>query len=301
MTTMIPHSVLTALVLMLTLGLGAEEVTGTVTGTLLHVRTKPNRRSETLCLLNKDDTVTVTELKGEWLGIKPPRTAKAWIPTSAIKDRMIAVDRVDIRSGPGQVFTAYGSLKKGDLVTVKRVKHMKWAEIQPPTEGLVWTHGDFVSLPKEFAQKRAALLAKAEAPKQGEPDKSDKDSELVKIVKPLEGRLPKSVPIKPPQDLKVHALVGEPDSAEINTIGMAKTITRSGVIIKLPPNKKRPWRYALAAQINNVFYPLFYIGNEFKTVEKWEWHRVKITGEQNWIRGWPRPLVEVKQVQELPD
>ncbi len=284
-----------------TLVVGAEDIVGTVTGNLLNVRNAPKRNSSVVCKLAKGAKVSVIKYKSVWLGIRPPANSRAWIPSAALKGTTVSAEKVDVRLGPSDVFTAYASLKRGDTVQIIRTKHNKWTEIKAPATGLVWVHGDYVELPEKYALLRQQEIARVTpVDKTGAVGDPDKDAELVKIVKPLKGRLPKSLPMVPPKEYKIDELEGEPKGTEVTTVGMAKTVTRSGVIVKLNPNRKRPWNYALASQINNTFYPLFYIGNGFANLDKWEWHRVTITGEQHWIRGWPRPLVEVKKIKELP-
>ena len=109
------------------------------------------------------------------------------------------------------------------------------------------------------------------------------------------------MPPKAPEDCEVYRLEGEPETGEINTFGAAKSITRDGVIIELDPGKKRPWRHALTARINNIFYPLFYLDSGFKDLEQWQWRRVRLTGDQYWVKGWPRPLLIIKKLEEIKD
>ena len=97
--------------------------------------------------------------------------------------------------------------------------------------------------------------------------------------------------------MQIHKITSEATTAEIIPISTAKRVTRSGVIVKLEEKKGRPFTYALAAQINNRFYPFFYLSNSFKDIKKWELHRVVISGDRQWVRGYPRPVVEIRSIK----
>ena len=279
----------------------AEPIVGRVVANELHVRAKPSRESEIVGWLEKNAPVTIIEIKDAWLGVRPPANAKAWVALAALKDNRVMADGTDVRAGPGDVFSAYGKLPKGAQVTVLQTKQNAWAQISPPADAVVWIHSDYVELPPAIRQRLTPPGKPLPPLESGKKGGTDEDAELVKADQSLRGKLPKTLNVRPPEKYEVDALLGEPDTTDVVTFGAARTVTRSGVIIPLPAGKKRPWTYALAALIDTKYYPLLYLGNGYPKLDQWVWHRVTITGEQHWVKDWPRPQVDLKDIQELVD
>ncbi len=295
------HYLRPVILLVLALPVSGAEITGKVAANRLYVRAAPGRNFEVVARLRQGDKVSVVRFKWPWLGISPPKNARAWIRVDALNNGTVSAGNATVHAGPGTAFSVFATLKSGDKVTVRKVRRGTWAQIEPPAGAVVWVHGNYVELPAKYRRKESARPEKAAPPKTGKKWQPDAHPELVKIDKPLRGTLPASLPVKAAKDCEVYKLEGEPETGEIKTFGAAKNIARSGVVIELEPGKNRPWRHALAARINNIFYPLLYLDPSFKGLEQWKWRRVRVTGTQYWVKGWSRPLMLIKKLEEIKD
>ncbi len=276
------------------LALCAEPVPGTVIATRLNVRTKPMAGGEVICRLKKGEKVSILEFKNDWLAIVPPASARGWIKKDAVKEGVVT-QNAKVHAGPGTVFTSFAEVTQGTKVSVNMSKG-SWIQIKGSLGGRLWVHGDYIDVPQKHRPgKPVAAVQQPRDENAGRPP-----SETVNPKPELATKKPGSLPIKLPQNVVFHQLEGGSDSAEIVPVSTAKRIVKTGVLIKLP-RQQGPWTHALAAQINNRFYPLFYVNNSYEGLENWTWHRVRITGDQQWVRGWPRPMVEVREIEDSKD
>lgn len=268
---------------------GADKV-GIVQGSRLNVRTKPMASSEVVCQLLKGEKAVIQKLEGNWVAIDVPEKCQGWIPTSTIQNTTLSA-ATKAYVGPATVFTMIGSLNKGDTVTAIRTKG-SWTLVRAPFRGQLWVHADYITLP---AGMKRPVVADSDGGKV--PSKTGTGSgEVVKVnPKNPEGDVP-SKPIKAPKDMVVHEMTNEVLTSEITPISTAKRVTKTGVVVRLEEKQGRAFSHALAAQINNRFYPLFYLRKGNADLEKWELHRVTISGDRQWVKGYPRPVVDVRSI-----
>lgn len=280
-------------------GVYALDIPGTVTGNQLNVRTRPVRGAEVITQLAKGDKVQVVEFKNDWLGIKAPASTPGWVQKGAISNGVVKTISADVRSGPGPAFTAFAKIKKGAQVTIIQERG-NWIHMKGHVVATLWVHGDYVELPPKYKRPKSAGHTRPDKKTEGGFRRNSK-GEIVRVTPGIEGKIPKSTPIVPPKKMVIVELEGSAQSTEIQTFSTAKRISKIGTVVPLKKKKGRPWSYALAAQINNRFYPLLYISGSFKNVSKWAWRRVEITGDQQWVRGWSYPMVEVIDIKDATE
>jgi uncharacterized protein YraI len=255
-------------------------VKGTVTANRLNVRARAGQQFEQVCQIKKGIEVDVVRKQGVWLGIKVPADAVAWIASTAISDGAIVVDKTPVYSGASTLFSTYGFYHKGDKVAVKKTKDGVWSQVTAPYDGIVWIHGDYVSLkgdlPDAAATDTAGTDTKVEI-EHNSPTATEPDLDKITIHK--------IKPIKPPP-------------AQIVFTGEPKPVERKGMIIPLG-EKGSKWAYALAIQMQDTYYPTAYLKTDAYKLEEWKWEQVNVVGVQKWMSGWPRPLIEVKSIEKV--
>ena len=149
---------------------------GAVTVGVLNVRAKPGLRYEVIAQLHRGDRVVVIDEQDDWLGIRAPHSAKAWIAARFVgAGGTITGSRVRVRSGPGLVFTPYALLEEGERVECVNGPRNGWQQIIPPRMAVAWVHRQFVKLapppkPKAAHDESVAKSKTATAAeKHGEP------------------------------------------------------------------------------------------------------------------------------------
>ncbi|NOY80341.1 MAG: SH3 domain-containing protein [Kiritimatiellaeota bacterium] len=120
---------------------------GVVTAGVLNVRARPGLRFEVIAKLRKDAAVTVVAEEGDWIGIVPPKNAKAYVAARFLEaDGTVTGDTVRVRSGPGLVFTPYARVHRDDRLELQGAPENGWQRITPPSTAVGWVHRDFVAI-----------------------------------------------------------------------------------------------------------------------------------------------------------
>ncbi len=123
---------------------------GTVTVNSLNIRARPGVQYEVIGRFLQNEKVQALGEMEEWLEVRVPPTAEAWVVARLIDaESKISADRdrVRVHSGPGIVFSTYAYAKKGDVV--KRVGDATpdgWQKIEPPAGASAWVGKRFVTL-----------------------------------------------------------------------------------------------------------------------------------------------------------
>ncbi len=146
---------------------------GVVTAGVLNVRARPGLRFEVIAKLRKDAAVTVVTEEGDWIGIVPPKNAKAYVAARFLEaDGTVTGDSVRIRSGPGLVFTPYARVHRGDRLELQGAPENGWQRITPPSTAVGWVHRDFVAVEPPPAPEVAAA-DREEQPKAARPQPAE--------------------------------------------------------------------------------------------------------------------------------
>jgi uncharacterized protein YraI len=81
--------------------------------------------------------------ENEWLQVLAPANAAVWVKAEFIKDGKAAVDRVNLRSGPGTTYRSIGTLPENQRVVAVETRG-DWLRIAPPEGLTVWISGKVV-------------------------------------------------------------------------------------------------------------------------------------------------------------
>jgi SH3-like domain-containing protein len=181
---------------------------GVVTAGVLNVRAKPARHFERIGKFHRGDTVKVVQETDDWLEVIVPDDAKAWVAGKHLDGNgVVTATKLQIRSGPGIVFTAYATVDKGAKLELVGPPLDEWQQILAPPTATGWVSRAYVRLQAPIpvaskpAEKPAATVA-AKAPEKPEKEPESKKPTVVAKApeKPVEAKKPeppKPAPIEP--------------------------------------------------------------------------------------------------------
>jgi SH3-like domain-containing protein len=116
---------------------------GAVLKDKVNVRSRPAMTAEVVTQVNKGDSVTVLERKGDWVRVPLPNSAKCYVAARFIQDGIVLADAVNIRCGPGVSFKDVGRLSKDERVQVVETKE-GWSQIRPTSHCSGWISAEFI-------------------------------------------------------------------------------------------------------------------------------------------------------------
>jgi uncharacterized protein YgiM (DUF1202 family) len=81
---------------------------------------------------------------GEWVAVEPPPRVDLWVYGDMVRDGIVSVARLRVRSGPGINYRPVGQLDRGDTVDV-RAQVGDWLKVGPPRGTSLYIHSRYVS------------------------------------------------------------------------------------------------------------------------------------------------------------
>ena len=240
-------------------------VVGTVTANKLNLRVKDGTKYTKVAQVVKGEKLEVVKHKNGWYQVIAPSDATAWVSAQFVENGVITKE-VHLRAGPSVAFSSYRFAEPGEKVTVlKTSKNKAWLKIAPPAGLKAWVSAQYVFLTPENAAK---LAGKPAVTTEKKPENSDKSTAK-------------------PEDTKKEIL------PFMNSKG--KVVNVEGYIVRLREGAKYV-THAVASKINGDYFPLSYIRSEKHNLNLWKDKRVTVTGEQRWVKGWQRPVVDVTKI-----
>lgn len=122
-----------------------NKFTGKVTGKNVRLRTLPDLESFVVKELEKNELLVITEEKGDFYGVEPNSSTKAYVFRSFVLDNIVEGNRVNVRLFPDLEAPIIGHLNMGKRIDGKICeKNNKWLEIDPPVETKFYVAKEFV-------------------------------------------------------------------------------------------------------------------------------------------------------------
>lgn len=244
----------------------AENITGTVNATRLNVRVKPSSKFSVVAGLNRGEKVEIIGKEGDWYRIKAPENASVWVASPFIKDGKVEKE-VHMRAGPSIAYSSYGTLPVGTAVNVINDKVENWLKISPPKGTVAWVSSKYIILPKEEKKENVidSSALKAEETASGAvegSEKKDKGTELPFIE------------------------------------GSEKSVAVEGILLPLDPSAKYV-THALATKVKEEYFPVCYLHSDKFNLKLWEKRKIRVKGNQKWVKGWKRPVVEIERITPM--
>ncbi len=269
-----------------------QYIKGEIIANILNVRARPAVKYEVVCQLKKGDIINIKKTQDEWLGIGAPIQAEAWISSMKLDAENKTTEETLVYSGPGTIFSTYTTLAKNHTVEELRRHEGKWVKIVPPEHAIVWVHGNYVR--KEITQKSSDPASATIATVKTQTSKkiTDQKQSGTQVDKKVDSN-PKAISEK-----NIVAVEGKGTEPTLTYIGKPKTVEKSGTIIKRNDNHK-PCTQSNAISIDSQYYPLAYLNSEKFNLDNWAWEKVNLTGRQRWLKGWPRPIIEIESMEPI--
>jgi len=273
-----------------------------VTRDRVTLRAAPDNASEMVGRVSTGDLLSTDKLDGDWIAVVPPSSVDLWVYGELVKDGVVAVSDLRVRSGPGINYPPVGRLEKGRRIDVRGVQG-DWIRIAPLDGCLVWISRDYV---EDAAPAKPEPKAVPPAPK----------PEVVAVTKPLSepdlhvgAALPAPRPIPkadvPPQIVRPHPyrpvdtprpvrgpapvvtqspfigpgkmVASKVQGEEVSLVGMVR---RSGWVWR------RPSQYRLVQydDLGRAITACYVLGDEQK-LERCLNSRVTLHGKAYWVQG----------------
>lgn len=205
----------------------------TVKAPRINVRGQPTTGSEVVTQLKQGEKITVLEEivhpkpgkdePAKWLRIALPANTPVWVSTHFLTNGVVAVPRLNIRSGPGENFSVIGRMPKGSAIKELR-RSGDWLEIETPPNTFAYIAADLVT---RNAAAPAPLPPSATSQLAGKGKAPGKDGD--KSGKQLAKATPKGPPIAAP-DTKPTL-----EPVEVKPIGTPPVALAPGVAAVKPP------------------------------------------------------------------
>jgi len=222
-----------------------------------------------------------------WYGVVLPDQVEGWIYGELVKDNIVLVPRVKIRSGPGLQHNSICELNKGDAVKVYG-REGDWVKVTAPSSSRGWIRK--ADLVKESpVQENTSSVKKEVLPEK----KKETAAEYNKIVRVPSSDV-KPIPVSPtdPQLQTSRSKIAEKKNKEP---GISRN-SYTGTVV-------RAWwtfgsKYALVgkdALYRSMVICYFDRGN----AGSYSGTRVVVAGDVVNRRGMPRPLIEIENIEPV--
>lgn len=254
----------------------------------LNVRAGQSTKAAVVAKLASGQKVTAFRANADWVEIAP---SELYIARSLLKDGK-TTGKVNLRSGPGANFPAFGRTEANYAVKVLDDGKGEWVKIAPPpgVAGYVarsMVNGDLAKLPK---LEGAAAPAPAKSDDKKADAKDDKTAEAPAKAEPKKSESAKSSVAKsddmPFDDLPVVA-------------GSGKEVTVTGDF--LPIKSTGGVKFALAVAKGGEYDLQYFIhvgdaGKKFDSLAK---KRVRIVGVSYKVEGWKTPVLKPAKITPI--
>lgn len=117
-----------------------------VTADRVNLRARPSGTSEVVSQVNSGTILSVEEEADGWLGVVSPDDVDLWVYGELVKDGIVTVSKLQVRSGPGINYKPVGKVNAGDRV-VERGRQAGWLRIASPAGCRLWISSDYAHKP----------------------------------------------------------------------------------------------------------------------------------------------------------
>lgn len=273
-----------------------------VTGDRVNLRAAPDDTSEVVSQASRGDTLLGGEPEGEWVAVFPPDAVDLWVYAELVKDGVVAVSKLRVRSGPGISYRAVGRLTKGSKVAIRGRKE-EWLKIAPPPGCLLWINRRYVELAAptpvapEPLPKSSPLPTATVSPA---PVAKPAPTRPPVIVTPRYPGLPRTRGAASGGEAPPRRITGLPTvrvpAGLVASMVQGKRVTLEGTLQGARLVWRRPSRYRLVREGATACYVLA----SDRSLSKLAGHRLEISGKSYWIQGVRHPSVLAGEIRRIP-
>jgi len=320
--------------------LAAAEEAAVIKASRVNVRGQARLASEVVTQLKKDDAVVILEeiaaqnaKPGEpaaWLRIKLPANTPVWVNANFVSNNLVLVNKLNVRSGPGENYSVLARLDKGAEVKTIRTVGTDWTEIEAPAGAFAFIGSELVNRPNKPAAPETISAANttitppAPAPEpiklETAPAPAPAPAPTVETKSAASTTPAPSVPVTTPEpapapapdpvpEIKTEsaaAVVTAPPSfppsreVAVEEIAPKRIVTREG-FVRLSANIQTPTFYALESLDTGKT-----INYLHSTSTNLQWKVIKdrkviVTGEEAIDKRWPKtPVLVIETLKTTP-
>ena len=281
------------LLFLATLGLLADGMAGVipvrVTGSRVNLRARPGLNYEVVGQAGRDDVLLARTFQTEWVEILPPAGTKAYVYASMIRDNMVAVEELNVRSGPGVNYSAIGRLKQNMLVVVKGTFGDEWLEIDAPADCSLWISANYVEPTRPLAR---ATPAPSPPPA---PDPAPPSDDPVPITATPVPDAPAAVGLDPElEDSRGHLLPGSVTLVPL--AGQGRRGECAGVLRKTPLLERRAFRFRLVESRGDLVHTLGYLYGNEPQLNRLVGREMIVRGPEFWVREYDESVLIPEEI-----
>lgn len=286
--------------------------TAVVEGDRVNVRGAAGLSAEVVTQLRKGETVTVLEpvtlkspSKGEptnWFKILLPENTPVWIHSGFLSSsNTVAVNRLNVRGGPGENYSVLSRLVRGDAVRpIREVDD--WMEIHPPTNAVAYVAASLLSMPKPDAALAAAEAAPATV---AIPEPTPKPVVPVPEPEPEPVEIAQETPVIPAETatpvliepVAVPPPIFQSQPVEIVPAEKRRRIVVREGILRRDLHINTPGYFRLEDRYQRRLINYLFVSNPELDLAPFAGSLVVVRGEEFLDDRWPRtPVIEVEHV-----
>ncbi len=239
-----------------------QPIIGTISAANLNIRVKPSVKYSAVARLKYGDKVTILRKQGDWYEITAPQNAIVWVAANYIKNGQ-TTRKVNLRSGPGINYSAYGIIPAGQKVNIISDLSSEWIKIAPTPGLTAWAFSKYVKV---------------------------KPADLERLLHPELEKKATHAAVKP----IAKAVVKLPYIA-----GYSLQVEYNGTVWQLEDQSKYV-THVLVKITNGKAKPICFLHIAGKDIKQWNNHQVKLVGEKKLVKGWKLPVVIVKSIKLSP-
>lgn len=288
---------------------------GTVNCYRLNVRVKPGNHT-VVGTLKRGDKVHILEEKDGWYRISIQEDSQVWVSERFVKDGKLVSD-VNLRSGPGINFRAYGIAKGNQPVQVIDKSKKDWLRIKPLSDMSAWVSKTLITIDGGSTDTAAAVAAVDKTAKEVAAQ-SDKTTKPVKAdpkspVKDLPQELPGNTSAGNKAAEKDKAATEKPATKPVKPIAAksdkedplpfidepAEEVQKEGLLLSLTNGAVMVTHAICVKESNGTYRTLGFLYGDANKMNSLLEKKVRLKGSQRWVKGWKFPVIKVNEIDEI--
>ena len=197
-----------------------------VTGDNVNLRAIADGESEVVSQVSRGAILYADKFEGgNWVEILVPVDVAVWVYADLVRDDIVAVSKLSVRSGPGINYRTIGMLLKGEKVISHGILN-GWLKITAPTNCRVWISSKYVELAN--ATPKQVVVKPVEQP----------------IIKPVVVSVPKLKPVMqtivmpPPPKVVVNPVIKP--AIELETKPASKSMVPPAPVVSKAIEQVKP-------------------------------------------------------------
>ncbi|HMP90963.1 MAG TPA: SH3 domain-containing protein [Kiritimatiellia bacterium] len=268
-------------------GFADTQIHARVNSDRVNLRAKSDLQSETVGQVAAGTLLKVRSIEGDWVQVIPPAETEMWVHREFLKDDVVLVNRLNVRSGAGINYNVVGSFARGDRV-VRRGSFGEWVKVAPPEDASIWVYRNLVDLIYPAAPVPPPVAAPPVRVPIMETSRSN-DEPVAQTAPPAlpTGRMPASAAPAPPADLNLIPLDGQ-----------GRIVQKEGQLKRSPVlHFSAPGAHRLVIRDGNRLVTTAYLRGNTRQLDSMLDQYLIIQGREYWVDKVRVPVVVIESIE----